>query len=100
MLILGILTLSLIALYIYYYQTNEVITERNKYKYKIFGPNPILVMLLVINIMTLLYCTFLMYMYGKRAFTIGTIRAQLKAKCPEFRSLRGTVIRKFKSKFN
>jgi len=97
MIILGILTLSLVAMYIYYYSKNELINESNKDKYRIFGPNSVLEMLLAINIITLFYCSYLAFMYTQRSIEMGNIRAGLKHKCPEFHGLRKSITRKIKS---
>jgi len=98
MLILGILTLSLVGMYVYYYATNELLTTRNKSKYRLFGPTPILIMLIIINIFTLIYCLFLTLTYTNTTFDNDQLSYLIEEKCIGYEGLSSAVKRKVSHK--
>lgn len=98
MILLGLLTISLVAMYLYYYYNNELLNSDNKIKYRVFGPSSILIMLIIVNFITLLYCIFLSITFAKSALEDDSLMRQVKNKCPKYKQLSNVIIGKIKSK--
>ncbi|ARF10948.1 hypothetical protein Hokovirus_3_221 [Hokovirus HKV1] len=78
---IGIIILIHSLIYLYYYKINQLSNEENKIKNKLFGPQLLLALLLIMYIFIFVYHGYSFIIYLGHLITDGKIEAKLIEKC-------------------
>lgn len=95
--LLGAVTIIDAMLYLHYYLSNELIDDGNKLQNKLFGPQPLLVITIIIYILLLIYHSYLFMTFGESAITTGIIKGSLKDKCPDYTTFKKKITKHVKN---